>query len=175
MLAVAAQRSEDRKQDPLQLEEWVEKLSTKEQHGFLIRLSRGEPNLSVLLNRRLHELANKVQPSKKIVDSGQRTIAELIQAAEEWRDRKQKDKQRKAELARKRRLEELGGKENEIWQQVESLIEEKKPKSYDSALALLKDLRNTGESWKNLKSELQKFNRRIQTGRLYRIEYVMPI
>ncbi|TLD41015.1 MAG: hypothetical protein JETT_2703 [Candidatus Jettenia ecosi] len=157
MLAVAAQRSEDRKQDSLQLEEWVEKLPTKEQHEFLIRLSRGEPNLSVLLNRRLHELANKVQSFKESIDSGQRTIAELIRAAEEWRDRKQKEKQRKVELARKRRLEELGGKENEIWQQVESLIEEKKSKSYDSALALLKDMRELAE----YRGKLEEFKERI--------------
>ncbi|GAB63942.1 MAG: hypothetical protein DWB56_03150 [Candidatus Jettenia sp.] len=109
------------------------------------------------MNRRLHELANKVQSPKKNVDSGQRTIAELIQAVEEWRDRKQKNKQRKAELVRKRWLEELGGKENEMWQQVESLIEEKKPKSYDSALALLKDLRELAE----YRGKLEEFKQRV--------------
>ncbi|GIL19899.1 MAG: hypothetical protein BroJett041_10130 [Candidatus Jettenia caeni] len=98
-----------------------------------------------------------MQSPKKNVDSGQRTIAELIQAVEEWRDRKQKNKQRKAELVRKRWLEELGGKENEMWQQVESLIEEKKPKSYDSALALLKDLRELAE----YRGKLEEFKQRV--------------
>lgn len=75
MLVVAAQKSKERKQESLQLEKWVETLPIKEQHNFLKRLSRGETGLSVLLNRRLHELANKTTFSDEGIDSGQRTIA----------------------------------------------------------------------------------------------------
>lgn len=157
MLMVAVQKSEERKEYLLQLEKWVEKLPIKEQQDFLNRLSRGELNLSVLLNRRLHDLANKTRFSGKGADSGQRTIAGLIQAAEEWRRRKQEDKRRKEELARKRRLEELAVKENEVWQQVEALIEEKKPKSYDNALCLLKDLRELAE----YRGKLEEFKEQI--------------
>jgi len=157
MLVVATRKSEDRKEEPLQLEKWVEKLPIKEQHDFLKHLSRGEPNLSILLNKRLHELANKAQFSEEGVDSGQRTIAGLIQAAEEWRRRKQEDNRHKEELARKRRLEELAVKENEVWQQVGALIEEKKPKSYDSAIDLLKDLRELAEN----RGKLEEFKDQI--------------
>ncbi|WKZ17681.1 MAG: hypothetical protein QY310_09570 [Candidatus Jettenia sp. CY-1] len=89
--------------------------------------------------------------------------AMLAIAAQRSEDRKQdlcnkqKDKQRKAEFARKRRLEVLGEKENKIWQQVESLIEEKKPKSYDSVLALLKDLRELAE----YRGKLEEFKERL--------------
>lgn len=145
MLVVATENSKEQKEDHLQLENWVEKLSIEEQHDFLSRLSRGERNLSVLLNRRLHELTNKAQCSEDGEGTGQRTIAGLIQAAEEWRRRKQEDEHRKEELARKQRLEELAVKENEVWQQVEALIEEKKPKLYNSAIGLLKDLQELAE------------------------------
>lgn len=157
MLVVAAQKSKEQKEDRLQLVNWVEKLPIEEQHGFLKRLSRGEPNLSILLNRRLHELANTTQGSKEGAFSGQRTIAGLIQTAEEWRRCKQEDKRRKEELARKRRLEELALKENEVWLQVKALIEEKKPKSYDSAIGLLKDLRELAE----YQGRLEEFKKHI--------------
>lgn len=157
MLVVATQKSEDRKDEPLQLEKWVEKLPIKEQHEFLRRLSLGESGLSILLNRRLHELANKTPFSGESVDLGQRTIGELTQAAEDWRKRKREDKRLKEELARKRQLEEFAVKENEVWQQVQALIEEKKPKSYDSALALLKELRELAE----YRGKLEEFKEKI--------------
>ena len=69
----------------------------------------------------------------------------------------QNSEERKEELARKRRLEELAVKENEVWQQVGALIEEKKPKSYDSVLVLLKDLRELAE----YRGMLEEFKERI--------------
>lgn len=145
MLAAASQKSEMQKEETLQPEKWVEKLPIAEQHNFLMRLSRGEPNLTVLLNRRLHELTSKAPFPGEGINLGQRTITMLIQAAEGWRRRKQEDEHRKKELERKRRMEELIVKENEVWQQVERLIKEKKPKSYDSAIGLLKDLQELAE------------------------------
>lgn len=56
MLVVATENSKERKQGSLQFEKWVEKLPIEEQQDFLRRLSLGELNLSVLMNRRLHEL-----------------------------------------------------------------------------------------------------------------------
>lgn len=157
MLVVAAQKSTERKQESLQLEKWVEKLPIKEQQGFLKRLSLGEAGLSVLLNRRLHELTNKTTFSDECIGSEQRTIAGLIQAAEEWRRRKQEDKRHKEELERKHRLEEFAVKENEVWQQAQALIEEKKPKSYDNALGLLKELRELAE----YRGKLKEFKEKI--------------
>ncbi len=157
MLAAAAQKSEKREEESLHLEKWAGKLPIEEQHDFLMRLSRAEPNLTVHLNRRLHELANKAQFPREGGDSGQRTIVKLIQTAEEWRRRKQEDEHCKKELEQKRRLEELAVNEKEVWQQVEDLIKEKKPKSYDSAIALLKDLRELAEYRRMLK----EFNGRI--------------
>lgn len=48
-------------------------------------------------------------------------------------------------------------KENEVWQQVEALIKEKKPKSYDSAIGLLKDLQELAE----YRGKLEEFKKQI--------------
>ncbi len=98
-----------------------------------------------------------VVAAQKSMASAQRTIGELIHAAAEWRKCKQEENLRKEELVRKRRLEELAVKENEVWQQVEALIKEKKPKSYDNALDLLKDLRELAE----YQGKLEKFKDQI--------------
>ena len=157
MLAVAAQKSEEYKRESLPLEEWIEKLPVKEQHDFLIRLSRGEPSLPKLLNKRLQELARERQPAKERADTGGRTAAELIQGAEEWRRREREKKQGAAELARQRQLEELGTKAGQVWQRVKALIEEKKPKSYDSAIVLLKDLQDLAA----YRGEVEGFKKRM--------------
>jgi hypothetical protein len=46
LLAVAAQHSEQRRPEPPRLEQWITQLPAGEQHDFLVRLSRGAPNLS---------------------------------------------------------------------------------------------------------------------------------
>jgi hypothetical protein len=158
MLAVSAQKSENLQQkNPLQLEKWIEKLPIKEQHNFLSRLSRGEPNLSIFLNIRLNELDRKAQSRKEAMNTEQRTISELIQSVKKWQKFKKEEEQRKVELERKHKLEELGAKENQMWQKVDSLIEEKKPKSYDMAIVLLRDLQSLAE----YRGKLEEFKERI--------------
>ena len=49
MVAAAAQKSVPRTEASIQLEPWIDKLPVAEQHDFLRRLSRDEPNLSVPL------------------------------------------------------------------------------------------------------------------------------
>ena len=157
LLAVAAQQSEKRRQEPLQLEPWIAQLPAAEQHDFLIRLSRGEPNVSLLLRRRLQELATGTQPHDAEAGTGRRTIAALREAATVWRQQKQAAEQRRAALARQRHLEALAAREPQAWQEVESLIEEKKANAYDSAVALLADLRDLATS----RGEMAGFEERM--------------
>ncbi len=146
LLAVAAQHSETRRQESPQLELWIAKLPAAEQHDFLVRLSRGEPNLSVLLRRRLQELATETQPHDREAETGHRTIAALRETATVWRQQKQAAEQRQAALARRRHLEALAARESQVWQEIEALLEEKKANAYDSAVALLGDLRDLATS-----------------------------
>jgi len=157
LLAVAAQHSEKRRQEHPQLEPWIAQLPATEQHDFLVRLSRGEPNLSLLLRRRLQELATETQPHEAEAAAGRRTIAALRQAATVWRQRKQAAERRQAELARQRHLQALAAREPQVWQEVEALIEEKKSNAYDSAVRLLRDLRDLAAS----RGEVAGFEQRM--------------
>jgi hypothetical protein len=157
LLAVAAQHSEQRLQESSQLEPWITKLLTAEQHDFLVRLSRGEPNLSVLLRRRLQELATETQPHDREAETGHRTIAALREAATVWRRQKQAAEQRQAALAHQRHLEALAAREPQVWQEIEALLAEKKANAYDSAVALLGDLRDLATS----RRDMTRFQQRI--------------
>src|SRR5215831_10183069 len=146
LLAVAAQHSGKQRQESLQLEPWIAQLPAAEQHDFLVRLSRGEPNLSLLLRRRLQELAMGTQPHEAEVAPERRTFAALRQAATAWRQQQQAAERCQAELARQRHLQALAVREPQAWQEVAALIEEKKSTAYDSAVALLRDLRDLATS-----------------------------
>ena len=146
LLAVAAQQSEKRRQEHPQLEASITQLPGAEQHDFLVRLSRGEANLSLLLRRRLQELATETQPHEREAKTGRRTIAALREAATVWQQQQQAAEQRQAELARRRRLETLAAREPQVWQEIEALLEEKKASAYDSAVSLLQDLRDLATS-----------------------------
>lgn len=80
-----------------------------------------------------------------------RTAGELLAGAEARRADREAAKARAREEARarraaeqaaayKRRLEKLSGSKDEAWQQVEKLTMFSKPKEYDQATQLLKDL-----------------------------------
>jgi len=157
MIAVAAQKSGKAQQQKLQLEAWIEKLPATEQHDFLVRLSQGKKNLSVLLNKRLQKLANEAKPQKKSVKIESRTISALQKASEEWSQKQKAAAQRKATLKRQRELEALATRTSAVWQEIKILIEEKKAKSYQSAIGLLQDLHDLAE----YQGELEKFRQRL--------------
>jgi hypothetical protein len=81
MIAVAAQKSKPQQKTET-LEKYIERLPKPEQQHYLMRLSRGENNLSVLLNRRLLELAGqKLQLRDDGNKKDQRTISALMKEA----------------------------------------------------------------------------------------------
>jgi len=98
------------------------------------------------LRRRLQELATETQPHATEAETGRRTIAALREAAAVWRHQQQAAEQRRAALARQRHLEALAVRESQVWQEIEALLAEKKASAYDSAVALLKDLRDLATS-----------------------------
>ena len=157
MVTVAAQNSRQRHAAPAQLDTWIYKLPEAERHDFLARLSRGEKNLSILLNRCLQQLAAAVQPHTRDAEPERRTIAALMEAAELWRHQKKAEQRRQAELAQQRKLEALATRERQVWKDVESLIAETKAASYDRAVGLLKDLRDLA----NYQQDVESFRTRI--------------
>ena len=143
LLQAAAEASPQRQPAPgIQPEEAIGRLAPVERDAFLIRLARGEAHLSLALNRRLQELAGAPQPA---VAAPRRTWGELRATA----DRLQREaKRRAAEAAEAKRIAELQAfapREVEAWRAVLALIEEKKPASYDKAVALLVQLRDLAD------------------------------
>jgi hypothetical protein len=157
LICAAAQKSGEI-QKPLKLETMIEQLPVEEQQDFLIRLCRGESNLSAHFNKRLEEIARYAQPQPDQVDDMQRrTIGTLLEAAKIVREKRIENERRKAEIARQRELEELYLKKDQVWKKAEKLIDEKKIKAYGEAVVLLKNLRDLAE----YKGELGEFKNHI--------------
>lgn len=118
----------------------VKKLSEEERIDFLIRIAQGEPHITPRLLKRLQELSIEMQdnPDQNLPP---RTIQELLAAAQELSTKIQEQEQQKAEQERIRRLEELSGQENALWENVSLLIDQKQSKAYDQAVKILLQLR----------------------------------
>jgi hypothetical protein len=153
LLAVAAAGSE-----PLQevgsslagLERWISELPDSEKDQLLVRAVKGEATQlrAELLARFREARAPAVAPP-----AGRRTVAELLEAAEHRAEARRREEaarkaaeqarqEREQALARARHLDALEGREEELWHQAQALIETKRPKEYDQAVELLKDLRD---------------------------------
>lgn len=143
LLQAAAEASPSRQPAPaIAPEQAIALLSPTERDAFLVRLARGEAHLSLVLNRRLQEL---VSPPRPTVSATRRTWGELRATANRLR---REAKRRAAEAAEAQRIAELQAfapHEAEAWREVQALIEEKKPTSYDKAVALLVRLRDLAD------------------------------
>jgi len=82
-----------------------------------------------------------------------RTVGELLHAAEDLTEKRRElaakkaaeekaRRVREAEIARRKHLDAIAAKEPVLWNQIETLIATKQPKSYDRAVELLADLRD---------------------------------
>jgi len=140
MLAAGALQSEKQTSHNIDIEKWITNLSEKEKHGFLSRLSLGEKNLSIQLNKRLSELATKNQPSLRTETVKRRPISTLNKLAAQWLQQKKEEERKKAQLANQKKLNLLAAQKKLLWEDVYRLIDQKKSKSYDLALGVLTDL-----------------------------------
>jgi hypothetical protein len=168
------------------LEDWIGELPEAEKNALLIRLLSGDPShpRAELLQRfRAASVRGAVLPR----EGGGRSIAELTAAAKEHGEirRREEAKRRAAEQARKQReaavaraayLDSLSGRENEIWRQVDTLLETTRAKDHERAVELLIDLRDrfnrdpSGSAYRSNLGELRARNakRSALIGRLNR-------
>lgn len=144
LLQAAAEASAPIQPSPaIPLEQAISRLSPEERDLFLIRLARGEPHLSLALRRRLQELTGHGDAVRTIAP--QRTWGQLRATARRLQREAERRAAEAAEARRIARLQALAQREAETWQMVVGLIEEKKPASYDRAVALLIELRELAE------------------------------
>jgi hypothetical protein len=131
-----------------EVERFLRGLSENEKVGLLARLYRGhDPHLSLELHRRVHAaIATAPVPEASPRTAGElraaarRMAAERQRLAEEKAAAEQRRREREAEKAREKRLQALAGREDESWQETESLIALRNPPGYERATALLTDL-----------------------------------
>jgi hypothetical protein len=142
LIQVAAERSGelDKTVSEDDLRRTIERLAPEERDRFLLRLARGEPHLTLALNRRLSALAGL--DSKPGEAAPRRTVGELFAAAEAQRERRRQEQKARAEARRIAEFKALAGREDETWHEVDALIQKSQAKPYDQAVQLLIKLRD---------------------------------
>ena len=123
------------------LQEAISQLSRSECEAFLLRLAKGETNLSAKFKQKLCQLI----PNSPVSNQPRRTIQQLLEAASEEEKKAEKRQQQEVEAKRIEELQALAKREAQVWQQVESLIQKAQSKPYDEAVQLLVKLRDLAE------------------------------
>ena len=135
------------------LARWVAALSEAEKTAWLLRLASGQ---EAHLRAELLKTFRAGQGQSNVPAIRSRCIGELFEVADRLAEaRKQKEAERaarerlrreqEAAVAREKRLAGLAKQEPEAWRQVDALIATKRPRDYEEAVRLLKDLADLGE------------------------------
>jgi hypothetical protein len=150
LIAVAAASSPPM-EEPRGLEEWVASLAAEEKNALLARVAGGEgAAVQALLLRRFRAVGGTASATPG------RTATELWGAAADRKEarakaaerRRRKEEARKAAeqaAAREKRLDQLSTRTEEAWAKVTELIETRKPREYDLAVLILRDLQSLAE------------------------------
>jgi hypothetical protein len=142
LIQVAAERSGALKKTASDddLRRAIAGLAPEERDDFLFRLAKGDPHLSLTLNKRLSALTGlSVAPDDM---SPRRTVGELLAAVTAMRERRRREQAAKAEARRIAELKALAQREDETWREVDALIQQSNAKAYDEAVRLLKRLKD---------------------------------
>jgi hypothetical protein len=153
LIQVATERSGelDREASDDDLRRAIGQLPTEEQDAFLLRLAKGEPHLTLVLNRRLGTFSDVSQG--ETVE--RRMAGELFAAAEALRERRRRERAAAAEARRIAELKALAEREDEAWREVDALIQRSQAKAYDEAVRLLKKLEDLAE-YQNRRSAFEE-------------------
>jgi hypothetical protein len=159
LIAVAAEHSaalDDARPSRPELAQWIGGLPDSEKNELLLRLvADGDPHLGAELLQRFQRSQATARDRASDNMAGSRTVEQLLVAAEQRAEARRRAAAKRAAEERARRAREqaaarasyldgLAGREPELWQRVEALIETKRPADYDQAVRLLKDLHDLG-------------------------------
>lgn len=136
------------------LKQQLSQLSREECERYLLQVLKGEPRVDLVLRGRLHQAGQTGGLGPR---SGRRSFGEIYRRAREieaeTHHRKQKDAERKHILD----LQDLARREEQAWQEVESLAEQKQTRTYDSAVEILARLRELAV----YQGRVEEFQRRL--------------
>ena len=141
VIKAAAERSDPLPRETRQrekLEHLLDKLPPDKKGEYLKQLLTGEA--TTVQNALKHELRSLAKRPRRNRSGKSVSYGELADAARRVAEGKaQRIKGEKEEL-RREYLEELGKREDEIWDRVHELVSEKKSKAYDGAVLLMRGL-----------------------------------
>ncbi|MCC3438578.1 MULTISPECIES: hypothetical protein [unclassified Microcoleus] len=123
------------------LKEAIKKLDRSESDAFLLRLAKGEANLSFELRKKSSEMMGVMQNESL----GERTIKQLLESAEQEQEQSEHRKEQATEVLRIRELEIFAQRETAAWEDVDALIQRGTSKSYDEVVPLLLKLRDLAD------------------------------
>ncbi len=134
--------------------EAIKKLDRSEVDTFLVRLLKGEANLSIELSKKLSGMIKVKQDE----NPGKRTIRQLLESGKKEKIQEEYTKKEQAKAARIRELEALAKRETAAWEDVDALIQKGTSKSYDDVVPLLLKLRDLADH----QNQKLKFLTRLQ-------------
>jgi hypothetical protein len=141
MVAVASQKSGELEDETIDIEQLIDDIPEEKKYEFLVRLSRGEQNLSAIFNRYVYDSSTPNQPQKVEDKTERRTISTLISLAEAWHKKEKEKRYKQQEIAKKKSLELLAKNKDRVWEKIYKLIDEVNGTAYDRAVERLKELR----------------------------------
>jgi hypothetical protein len=137
------------------LQQGISQLSRSECEAFLLRLAKGEANLSAQFKQKL----SKLTTTSPTFSQTRRTIQQLLDDASKEEERAEKRQKQEAEAKRIQELQALAQREAQVWDEVESLIQRSQSKPYDEAVQLLVKLRDLAEYQNQFPDFQQRLNR----------------
>ncbi len=114
----------------------IAQLPEKERNEWLLRLANGEPHLELTFKRHLLQFL----PHSKPASSPSPSLAEMHTLMLSKEKERLAQEAEAARLAHIREMEQLVGKETELWKSVDENLLKATSKSYDQAVATLKNL-----------------------------------
>ncbi len=164
LLAIAAEGSTPlQRQEPsvASMRRWLGTLSADHKDDVLLRLMEGDDRtLRAELTRRFRH-AQAPPTSLSADEATGRSVEELIAAAEARTEERQRAEVERKAAARAVFLQDLAGREEQVWGQVELHIEEKHRSAYDQAVKLTIDLRDANE-WRHTAPAFEERLRRLR-------------
>lgn len=171
LLAAAVDGASKASATPLarKIDRWVARLDADERVALLSRVARGDGTVGAELMRRFRQQVPAPAATLPLRTAGAlRARAEVLaeQRREVIRVRAAKERMRgdrEQAAARDRYLSTLAKRQADAWRRVEALVITKRPRDYDAAIALLRDLREIGErkGWRE-RSSLSTFARCVR-------------
>lgn len=141
VVEAAAERSDSlpgRKRQVEKLDRYLDKLSHDRKQAYLLRLLDGDATaVQSALKRELRSFVKRPRRSRAVKQVHYRELADASRLAAERVARIEKEKK---EARRREYLEELGQREDGIWERVHTLVSGKTTRGYDEALLLLRGL-----------------------------------